>query len=297
MAWIELHPELVEHKKLKALMRVTGAGRDACVGRLCILWLWAMSNRPDGDLTDVDAADFARLWELGPRKAAAFRDGLEQCGFLDRREGRLLIHDWEDYAGRLLEARRKHVERSRRYRENRRGACEERDGHGDGQRDGQAAPLPYLTQPNRTQPDLTEPILSDADGSSAARAGEEAEMADYLTERGLNAQTWFGATAELLERNRELTDQIFRVFCTRRPTQADYGRMFPLVTVREDGPQGEIRLRWDEDRASLLRYAFEQAALNGAGGKWNYVDGVLQRLGRRGLRSAWAAEGYDLERE
>lgn len=291
MAWIELHPELVEHKKLKALMRLTGAGRDACVGRLCILWLWAMSNRADGDLSDVDNADFARLWELGPRKAAAFRDGLEQSGFLDRTQGRLLIHDWEDYAGRLLEARRRDRDRKRetRRREREAAPC---PADGD-QPSGDGPALPYPTPPNQTPPNQ---IFSDDAAPSGARPGEEAEMAEYLLERGLKADGWFGATAELLERNRELTDQIFRAFCTRRPTQADYGRMFPLATVREDGPKGEIRLHWDEDRASLLRYAFEQAALNGAGGKWNYVDGVLQRLGRRGLRSAWDAEGYDLER-
>ena len=97
MAWIELHQELAQHRKLDRLIKDTGLGRDAALGRLCLLWLWALQNRPDGDLSDLDAKRAAEIFGVTPRKAAPFLEALERCGFLDRAGESLRIHDWEDY--------------------------------------------------------------------------------------------------------------------------------------------------------------------------------------------------------
>ena len=298
MAWIELHTELVEHRKIKHLMRETDAPRDACVGRLCMLWLWAIRNRPDGDLSDVDDLDFQRIWELGPKKTAAFRRALESAGLLDRDGDRLVIHDWDEYAGRLLEARKRDRERKREARrKDRKSASCPADSDGTS---ADSPPLPYQTVPYQTKPNQSLSDVDEGGGACAgvcAGAGERAEMDEYLQTKGLKADSWFGATPELLARSRELTEELFRVFCTGRPTEADYARVFPLATRREDLPNREIRLHWDADRASLLRYAFEQANFRGQSGKWDFVEGVLRRLGQRGIRNAWDAERYDLDRE
>ena len=100
MAWIELHQELAQHRKLDRLIKDTGLGRDAALGRLCLLWLWALQNRPDGDLSDLDAKRAAEIFGVTPRKAAPFLEALERCGFLDRAGESLRIHDWEDYTDR-----------------------------------------------------------------------------------------------------------------------------------------------------------------------------------------------------
>ena len=300
MAWIELHQELVQHKKMDRLLRQTGLSRDAALGRLCILWLWALSNRPDGDLGELDGRRLGQILELTPRKAGPFLAALEQSGFLDREGTRLRIHDWEDYAGRLLEVRRRSAERSRRYREQSRAERE-----ANAYANAHVTPLQNPTQPDPTQPNLTrtEPkgeTISAADASScgcAGARGDEERTADYLLERGLLADRWLGATEELLQRSRSLCDGVFRMFSKREPAEADYALAFPLVTRQEKGEDGQILRLWDEDRADLLRYAFEQAARCGAGGNWQYVEGVLGRLASRGIRTRRDAEIYDLRRD
>jgi hypothetical protein len=303
MAWIELHQELVQHKKMDRLLRQTGLSRDAALGRLCILWLWALSNRPDGDLGELDGRRLGQILELTPRKGESFLQALEQSGFLDRQGERLRIHDWEDYAGRLLEIKRRDRERKRLARGRQR---EGEDCPPDSP--GTSAPVPGL--PNQTQPDPTQPNLtktepkgetiSAADASScgcAGARGDEKRTADYLLERGLLADRWLGATEELLQRSRSLCDGVFRMFSKREPAEADYALAFPLVTRQEKGEDGQILRLWDEDRADLLRYAFEQAARCGAGGNWQYVEGVLGRLASRGIRTRRDAEIYDLRRD
>ena len=304
MAWIELHQELVQHKKMDRLLRQTGLSRDTALGRLCILWLWALSNRPDGDLGELDGRRLGQILELTPRKAGAFLEALEQSGFLDRQGERLRIHDWEDYAGRLLELKRRDRERKRLARERQREA---EDCPPDSP--GTSAPVPGLpnpTQPDPTQPNLTqtEPkgktISAVADASScgcAGARGDEERTADYLLERGLLADRWLGATEELLQRSRSLCQSLFRMFCARSPAEADFAVFFPLVTRQEKGAEGQILRLWDEDKADLLRYAFEQAALCGAGGNWQYIEGVLRQLGSRGIRTRRDAEFYDLKRD
>ncbi len=282
MAWIELHQELAQHRKLDRLIKDTGLGRDAALGRLCLLWLWALQNRPDGDLSDLDAKRAAEIFGVTPRKAAPFLEALERCGFLDRAGESLRIHDWEDYTGRYSEIRRRNAERKRRSREKQRDKTVTVTG------------LQDQTGPDRTGPDQTGQDLSFLSGGDGARA-EAAAMEEYLLGRGLKPEDWLGATDTLLARSEALARSLFTAFCSREPTRADCARVLPLVTV--PAPGDPAALRWDEDREALLRYAFEQANRNGKAGVWGYIEAVLLRLHQRGIRDLRAAEDYDLGRE
>ena len=296
MAWIELHQSLVEHKKMDTLVRETGLGRDTALGRLCILWLWTLGNRPDGCLSDLDGRRLGQILSLPPRKAQGFLEALEHSGFLDRRDGGLWVHDWEDYAGRLLELRRRDRDRKRLARSQKREAPCPPDGGGTS---GAGPALPYPTQPDPTQADRTQSLSSSGAAAGGAGGREEAlsqGLRDYLTERGLRAESWLGATPELLDHSRRLTEELFQVFCSRLPTEVDYARIFPLVTDYRP-EDGACPRRWDGDREDLLRYAFEQAALSGAGGSWPYIDGVLLRLHQRGITTRNQAEDYELRRD
>lgn len=281
MAWIELHQELAQHRKLDRLIKDTGVGRDAALGRLCLLWLWALGNRPDGDLSDLDARRAAEIFSVTPRRAAPFLEALERCGFLDRAGESLRIHDWEDYAGRYSEIRRRNAERKRRSRERQRD------------RSVTVTGLQDRTGQDRTGQDQTGQNLSFLSGGDGARA-EAAAMEEYLLGRGLKPEGWLGATDELLDRSRALARSLFTQFASREPTRADCAKILPLVTVPEPGDPSA--LRWDGDREDLLRYAFEQAALSGRAGVWGYIEAVLQRLHQRGIRDLKAAEDYDLGR-
>lgn len=286
MAWIELHQELAEHRKLHRLIKLTGVGRDAALGRLCLLWLWALTNRPDGDISDLDAGRIAQITDVRPRQAAAFLQALVDSGFLDREGERLCIHDWKDYGGRLYELRRQEAERKRRSRQKQRDAAA--DGHGD------VTPLQNTTGHNRTQEDKTGQDLSSLSDAAGARAEAEA-MEEYLHDRGLKPGDWLGITPELLERGEALTRNLFDAFCSREPTRADCARVLPLVTRLERG--GRQERRWDEDAAGLLRYAFEQANRAGCPGVWSYIERVLLRLHQRGITTLARAEDFDWERD
>jgi hypothetical protein len=300
MAWIELHQELVEHKKMDQLVRETGVARDTALGRLCILWLWALSNRPDGRLDDLDQRRLGQILNLSPRKAGDFREALVRSGFLDRQGEELRIHDWEDYTGRLLELKRRDRERKRQARSRlREGADCPPDSAGTS---AENPPLPNPTLPDPTQslPDNTqltsvEEVFFDpaAHPGVGAGAGNE-KLTDYLLSRGLLPELWYGSTRELIRRSRVLTDGLFRVFCSRKPNEVDYAKVFPLVTEFRREEKDRI---WMEDWEELLGYAFEQAALNGAAGNWPYIEGVLGRLRARGIKTRDEALAYDRERD
>jgi hypothetical protein len=113
MAYIPSYPALRNHRKTGRLMRTLNIPRPAAIGHLHALWWWCLDNAPHGDLSGVDAEDIAEggLWEGEPY---TFLHALVSSGFVDESG---FVHDWGEYAGRLLVASEKDVERVRRWRE------------------------------------------------------------------------------------------------------------------------------------------------------------------------------------
>ena len=121
MAWIKSFQELGDHPKTKRAARILGISCPTIIGHLQYLWLWAQSYAEDGCLGGYsveDVADAAR-WE---GDAQQFIDALLNCGvkgagFLERDDlGELHIHDWDEYAGKLVERRATERERQRNKR-------------------------------------------------------------------------------------------------------------------------------------------------------------------------------------
>lgn len=119
MAWIESHQELGDHPKTKRLARILDVSVVQVVGHLHFLWWWALSYADNGILTGMesyDIADAAR-WQ---GDAELFLSAMMQAGFLERIavEGGtdLTIHDWWDYAGRLVLKRKANAKRMREAR-------------------------------------------------------------------------------------------------------------------------------------------------------------------------------------
>ena len=111
MAWIESHDNLAGHPKTRKAARSLGVSIPTMMGHLHLLWHWCLSYAEDGDLSGYDAADIAEavMWDGDPDQ---FIEALLNCGpagkagFLERDEqGRLRVHDWYDYAGKLIEKR------------------------------------------------------------------------------------------------------------------------------------------------------------------------------------------------
>ena len=115
MAWIELHTNLPRHPKTMQLQERLRMKAPTVIGHLCLLWMWALENAPDGRLNRMDAKALAKICQIPARRAEEFLDALLACGFLDRDEDGLVIHDWASYGGRYAEKRRQNKERQKRY--------------------------------------------------------------------------------------------------------------------------------------------------------------------------------------
>lgn len=121
MAWLPVDQSLGHHRKTRQLARALGVERPTAIGYLILLWSWALDNAPGGVLTGIPAEDLA---DAAARNGdpQTFINALVDSHFVDKKErgqGRqptLRIHDWEQYGGRLCEARAKHRDSMRRSR-------------------------------------------------------------------------------------------------------------------------------------------------------------------------------------
>lgn len=156
MAWIESHQTLGQHPKTRRLARYLGVSLPAAVGHLHYLWWWALDYAQDGDLSRYEPEDIAdaALWD---DDAKTFVEALIKSGFLDQVDDKLIIHDWDDYAGRLIDKRKANAERARKWREKK---SNERitnayETHNECAKND--ATVPNQTVPNRTKPNSTKP--------------------------------------------------------------------------------------------------------------------------------------------
>jgi hypothetical protein len=104
MAWIPSHQEIGRHPKTRKLARTLGVTVPTAVGHLHLLWHWAFSYAPTGDLTGHDVEDIAdgAMWTDEPD---TFVKALVKTGWADANGDRIVLHDWDDYAGKYDQRR------------------------------------------------------------------------------------------------------------------------------------------------------------------------------------------------
>jgi DnaD/phage-associated family protein len=120
--WIESHQNLGTHKKLIRLCSLLKFDRFRAVGLLHYLWWWALDNAPDGDLSGMTGEEIAQAIGFRGDGALLMRalinsgwvdfDGEYQGGDLCKAQ----LHDWYEYAGKLLDRRNANREKVARYR-------------------------------------------------------------------------------------------------------------------------------------------------------------------------------------
>jgi len=81
------------HPKTKKLIRRLG---DGAAWRLVCLFLWAASNRPNGDLSGLDDEDIEIAVDWAGEEGVLV-SALVSVGFLDGEPGAYQIHDWNDH--------------------------------------------------------------------------------------------------------------------------------------------------------------------------------------------------------
>lgn len=120
--WIESHQSLRNHPKVKKAARIAGINEFEMIGRLHAFWWWAMDYAPDGDLTKYTNDDIEDAVDWTGEKGL-FVKSLIECSF-NGNSGLIdvvgkksrKIHDWYEYAGKLIERRAEDAERKRNGR-------------------------------------------------------------------------------------------------------------------------------------------------------------------------------------
>lgn len=192
MAWIESHQSLAAHPKTKRLARRLGVPVPQAIGHLHLLWWWAIDYAPSGDLSRFEDADIADavLWEGDAGWLVA---ALVDAGFIDGK----VIHDWDEYTGRLLDRREANAERKRMSRAR----------HAPVTRTSQAVTglhtqhnTTQQTEPNRTEPEeakrlpaprarpITEEVILELEGEFPS-IDVRAAAQDYLNWTGSKKHT------------------------------------------------------------------------------------------------------------
>lgn len=126
--WFQVFADLPGHKKVCKLRDgLKLKSRYEAVGLVICIWAWAAVHAPSGDLTDVSAQDLADA--AGWRKSAkGLVEALVASGLVDRTEGGLALHDWDDHQGMLQDAlarsRAKTAARVRKHRAKRKAEDE-----------------------------------------------------------------------------------------------------------------------------------------------------------------------------
>lgn len=148
MAWLESHQTLARHPKTRKAARLLGIGVPQMIGHLHLLWYWALDYAQEGDLSPYDNADIAdaAMWDCDPEifVTALVNCGVAGVGFID---GNHQLHDWMEYAGKLIVQRKADAERKRNARLKLDTPTQSSGHPADG---GRTADVPYPTVPNQT---------------------------------------------------------------------------------------------------------------------------------------------------
>ncbi len=115
MAWLQVLQTLRDHRKTLAAADELDIALPHMMGLLVSFWLWALDNAPSGLLDDITPRMIARAaqWEGDPDHLV---ETLIGAGWIDKTEEGLEIHDWYEYAGKLIDRRKADAERARRKR-------------------------------------------------------------------------------------------------------------------------------------------------------------------------------------
>ena len=118
MAWLKIYQSIRQHRKILDAADALEIAPPYMIGLLTSFWLWALDNAPDGNISEISARNIARAaqWD---GDADELLQAFISAGLLDQGDedpATLTIHDWEEYAGTLIQQREAEKERSRRRR-------------------------------------------------------------------------------------------------------------------------------------------------------------------------------------
>lgn len=270
MAWIEVHQTLPSHRKIKALKRELKIKTPQAVGHMVMLWLWAVDNAPDGDLSGIDPDDIAEAAEW-PKDGKAFVDAMIRAGFLDQD---MRLHDWGDFSGMLMEKReakrasdRERQQRRRdRLKKEAENGDEKRDGHAPVTRDNTVTSRPCHA-PNSTVPYSTSYITPHPCAGACEGEAPAAEITPAM--RALAAAS---GNQEMAEGADPGLAKVMSFFLNRINAT-------PSMTAIEE--LGDFAKAMEPDVIiAAMNYALDEHKTT-----WSYIRGTLRGYQGRGIRT------------
>lgn len=115
MAWFTAYDTLPTHPKTLKLARTLKISRFEAVGVLWCLFSWGLvAAGKNGELPGMTAEDISSA--VGWTKKSNLAGALLECGYLDFDGKDFAIHEWYDYAGKLVDKREAERDRMRRTR-------------------------------------------------------------------------------------------------------------------------------------------------------------------------------------
>ncbi len=314
MAWIELHQSLMNHKKIIRLKNLLKIEAPHAMGLVCNLWLWAVDNASDGDLSEFSAEELSEV--CGYKKdPQVFLKAMVDAGFIDKKGKRKQIHDWSEYTGRLMESREIRKEQARVRQAKRREklkaskTAEKRNndvtqGNVDVTRDNSVshAHIHYSTLHYTTVPDN-----SGGGDSACARVceGECEELYDddtyFFPENIAQHNEVMGQIRALpsVVRERFFTtvDNLYSTLWNKTPSEYDYSQLYCLIRwMHYSKEHGWQPVQMTEDDVELLSYSFEAAA--NADKKFvAYIRGVYHNYKRRGIKTVDDLICFEMKRD
>lgn len=244
IGWIRLDVHMPEHRKSRRLAKLLD---DRAAWRYVVtLWVWAAKHAEDGVLPpeDVDIIAEECGWAGEPSE---FIDVLVSAGWIDRDGELLVVHDWDEFQGTLVERRLKNRRRKRLERKRRRAqldgepSIEDPSCHADvqgtsrGRPDARArAGAPLRSVPSRS---VSSGVGGETEGNGRAEpddAGVELSAFDRLWEVYPRKQRKRQAEAtwnDVRDEAPPIQDLVDAVKLWRRTEQwtAEGGRYVPLL--------------------------------------------------------------------
>ena len=267
MAWIEVHQTLPPHRKIKKFKRNLNIKTPQAVGHMVMLWLWAIDNAPDGDLSGIDPDDIAEAAEW-PKDGKAFVDALIDSGFLDVG---MQLHDWVDYVGKLMEKRETKRENDRERQRRAREKKKLMEGSGDGPTMGNDKSLSLPDDPS-----CHAPVTRD-DSVTSRICHALNRTLPYPTEQNQNS------TMEVIGENSAAAPTLVltppdSVSKIHRRKYGEYG----WVRLSDDEHARLLAELGEEELQRCITYVDESAQSTGNRNKWKDWNLVVRKCAKQG---------------
>lgn len=277
MAWLQVHQTLKDHRKLFDAADELEIQPVHMMGLLISFWMWALDNAPTGDLDGITPRMIARAaqWD-GP--AEKLSTALIRAGWLDEDgdSGKLMIHDWYEYTGKLIDQRQAEKERSQRRRA---AAVASANGNTDDQQTTAGQPPDGRKKAggrvDQSRPDQTRegkgPPPPSAEGETAGKSAIEVRFAEFWSAYPKKVAKQYALKAwKRLKPDADLHDKIMRAVEAQKRSEQwrrDNGRYIPNPTTWLNGGQ------WDNETEEVSSDAADRrdpqpSEAGGAGKDW-----------------------------